>query len=69
MHQQCECGGDTYLCQGCGRIFCGREFQPTWTLMMNQDLQIFFGNLCPLCKVQLKQNMSILLLKAAVLAA
>lgn len=46
MPHFCECGADEYICQKCARVFCSKDFMPSWETLTPYGRQ---GNKCPSC--------------------
>ena len=48
MPHFCEtCGGDTYICQKCAKVFCNKEHPSTWRPDITGHSGA--GNVCPAC--------------------
>ena len=52
MPHFCSCGGDSVICQCCGRVVCSRCGQIEW----RKDLKPISGNVCKECLVTLDED-------------
>ena len=48
----CGCGGDEYICQSCGQIFCESRRRSTWMIVPGKTIS---GNVCSSCVSRKKE--------------